>query len=70
MISQGFYDRKEEKVKAVTEIYNSLNIRQLAEQKMNTYFDKGLKDLEELNASAERKAPLIALTKQLIERES
>ena len=61
---------KEEKVKAVTEIYNSLNIRQLAEQKMNIYFDKGLEDLEELNASAERKAPLIALTKQLIERES
>ena len=29
---------KEEKVKAVTEIYNSLNIRQLAEQKMNALF--------------------------------
>ncbi len=61
---------KEEKVKAVTEIYNSLNIRQLAEKKMNAYFDKGLADLAKLNASAARKQPLIELTKQLIERES
>ncbi len=61
---------KAEKVKAVTEIYNSLNIRQLAEQKMNTYFDKGLEGLAKLNASAVRKAPLIEITKQLIERES
>ena len=61
---------KEEKVKAVTEIYNSLNIKQLAENKMNFYFDKGLKDLEKLNAPSERKQPLIELTKQLIERES
>ena len=61
---------KEEKVKAVTEIYNSLNIKQLAENKMNFYFDKGLKDLEKLNAPSERKQPLIALTRQLIERES
>ncbi|WP_435352772.1 polyprenyl synthetase family protein [Emticicia sp. SJ17W-69] len=61
---------KEEKVKAVTEIYNSLNIRELAEQKMNAYFDKGLVGLAQLNASAERKQPLIEITKQLIERES
>jgi geranylgeranyl diphosphate synthase type II len=61
---------KEEKVKAVRTIYDKLNIRQLAEQKMNAFFDKGLEDLEKLNASAERKQPLIELTKQLIERES
>ena len=60
----------DEKVKAVTEIYNLLNIRQLAEQKMNAYFDKGLEGLAQLNALTERKAPLIELTKQLIERES
>jgi geranylgeranyl diphosphate synthase type II len=61
---------KEEKVKAVRAIYDTLNIRQLAEQKMNAFFDKGLEDLEKLNASAKRKQPLIELTKQLIERES
>ena len=61
---------KEKKVKAVTEIYNSLNIRQLAESKMNEYFNKGLDGLENLNASADRKQPLIELTKQLIKRES
>jgi len=61
---------KDEKVKAVRAIYDALNIRQLAEQKMNAFFDKGLEDLEKLNASAARKQPLIELTKQLIERES
>jgi geranylgeranyl diphosphate synthase type II len=61
---------KEEKVKAVRAIYDKLNIRQLAEQKMNAFFDEGLKDLEKLNASTVRKQPLIELTKQLIERES
>jgi geranylgeranyl diphosphate synthase type II len=61
---------KDEKVKAVRAIYDKLNIRQLAEQKMNGFFNKGLEDLEKLNASAHRKQPLIELTKQLIERES
>jgi geranylgeranyl diphosphate synthase type II len=61
---------KDEKVKAVTEIYNLLNIKQLAEEKMNSFFDIGLEDLEKLNVSAQRKKPLIELIKQLIERES
>ncbi|AFK02615.1 Polyprenyl synthetase [Emticicia oligotrophica DSM 17448] len=61
---------KEVKVKAVTEIYNSLGIRALAEAQMNKYFNTGLADLEKLNAPIERKTPLIQLTKQLIERES
>ena len=34
------------------------------------YFDKGLEGLAKLKASAERKQPLIEITKQLIERES
>lgn len=61
---------KEEKVAAVTEIYNQLNIKALAEQKMNEFFDKGFDALHQLNAPAERKAPLEAFAKMLIERES
>ncbi|CAH0996583.1 (2E,6E)-farnesyl diphosphate synthase [Emticicia aquatica] len=61
---------KEEKVKAVRAIYDSLNIKHLAENKMNTYFNQGLEDLVKLNAPSDKKQPLIELTKQLIERES
>jgi geranylgeranyl diphosphate synthase, type II len=58
------------KVQAVTNIYNSLNIKQLAESEMNRYFDMGLKSLEKLNAPVERKQVMISFVKQLIERES
>lgn len=61
---------KEEKVAAVTEIYNQLNIKTLAEQKMNEFFDKGFDALHKLNAPTERKAPLETFAKMLIERES
>lgn len=61
---------KAEKVKAVTEIYNQLNIRELAEAKMNEYFEKGLKALETLHAPANRKQPLVEFAEMLIERES
>jgi geranylgeranyl diphosphate synthase type II len=38
-----------EKVKAVTELYNNLNIRQLTEQKMDQYFEKSYQTLENLS---------------------
>lgn len=61
---------KNEKVQAVRQIYDSLGIREQAEAKMNEYFDKGLADLEKLDAPLSRKKPLITLINQLIERES
>ncbi len=61
---------KNEKVQAVRHIYDSLGIREQAEAKMNEYFDKGLADLEKLDAPLSRKKPLITLINQLIERES
>lgn len=61
---------KNEKVEAVRNIYDSLGIREQAEAKMNVFFDTSLADLDKLNASFERKQSLVALIKQLIERES
>src|SRR6195952_3410101 len=61
---------KTKKVAAVTNIYNSLNIRALAEEKMNDFFKKGFEAFDKLAAPEERKKTLIAFAKQLIDRES
>jgi geranylgeranyl diphosphate synthase, type II len=58
-----------EKVKAVTEIYDSLGIKQLAETKINAYFDKGLRCLDALKVDEERKTELRAFAEMLIDRE-
>lgn len=58
-----------EKVKAVTSIYNTLGIKQLAEVKINTYFDKGLECLAKLKVEDERKTELKAFAEMLIDRE-
>ena len=59
-----------EKVKAVRDIYDALGVKELAQNKMNEYFDKGLEGLNRLEVSAESKQPLLDLTKMLIEREN
>jgi len=60
---------KEEKVKAVTDIYNLLNIKQLTEFKIEEYFSQGFEALEKLELSEDKKAPLRTFFKDLIERE-
>ncbi len=60
----------QEKVRAVTEIYNSLNIRNVTEVKMNGFFDKGLQCLENIAVPEARKQPLRNFVEQLIHRES
>lgn len=58
-----------EKVKAVTAIYDTLGIKQLAEAKINAYFDKGLECLAKLKVEEERKTELKAFAEMLIDRE-
>ena len=58
-----------EKVKAVTAIYNTLGIKQLAEAKINAYFDKGLECLAKLKVEDDRKTELKAFAEMLIDRE-
>ncbi|MEM7107426.1 MAG: polyprenyl synthetase family protein [Bacteroidota bacterium] len=58
------------KVKAVTDIYDSLEIKKLTEAKMNEYFSCGFSSLRKLEAAMPRKAMLKEFTEALIGRES
>ena len=60
---------KEEKVRAVTAIYDALGIRALTERKIDEYFSRGFDCLERLVADPTRKAPLLGFVRQLVERE-
>ncbi|KQS25371.1 polyprenyl synthetase family protein [Dyadobacter sp. Leaf189] len=67
-ISAAEFD-PEEKVGAVKAIYESLDIRKFTEEKINTYFEKGLANLRSLNVEESRKASLLQFVQQLVERE-
>ncbi|MEA5404072.1 polyprenyl synthetase family protein [Arcicella sp. DC2W] len=58
-----------EKVKAVTAIYDSLGIRQVATIKINTYFDKAFEALDSLKVDEDRKLMLRTFAETLIDRE-
>ncbi|PRY84579.1 polyprenyl synthetase family protein [Mongoliibacter ruber] len=61
---------KEEKVRAVTAIYDQLGIKSLTEQKMQEYFDKGFAQFESLHAPNKDAFRILQqLTKDLINRE-
>jgi geranylgeranyl diphosphate synthase type II len=60
----------EEKVKAVRAIYERLNIKQIAEAKMNEYFALGMYCLDKLEADASAKAALKQFIEQIINREN
>ena len=59
----------EKKVQKVKEIYEDLNIQQLAEKKMNDFFQSAFEQLEALNATKFNLIPLKAFTNTLIERD-
>ena len=67
-ISANTFD-PEEKVNAVRNIYDQLQIRTLTEEKIDQYFYLGFSNLEKLNVSDDRKKPLLQFVRQLIERE-
>jgi geranylgeranyl diphosphate synthase type II len=60
---------KQQKVKAVTQIYDSLGIPELTEKKVEDYFSKGFSFLDKIKSS-ENKDLLVAFTKDLIKRQS
>ncbi len=61
--------KKQEKVNAVKEIFDSLNIPSLTERKINQYFAKGFSHLEKLS-SPNGKEILKGFAENLIERQS
>jgi geranylgeranyl diphosphate synthase type II len=59
-----------DKVNEVMNIYNKLNIKEIAHSTMYSYFDKALADLSALNINSQKKEFLISYFKYLMERES
>ena len=60
----------QEKIKAVTEIYNKLNIRILCERKMDSLFSQALHSFELVNVVAEKKKILLNTVNLLMKRET
>lgn len=63
------FDRNE-KVKAVTELYNEIGIRKLCEQKIEEYYQESLVYLAKINLPEERKAELKAYAAEMMKRQS
>ncbi len=60
----------DEKIAAVTHIYNSIGVAQLAQEKIASYFQKAQTCLERVNLPSERKQELWKLALQLLNRQS
>ena len=63
------FDRNE-KVAAVTDIYNQIGIRQICEEKINYYFEESKKYLAKVSVADERKEILRQYTAEMMKRES
>lgn len=68
-ISKTEFDR-EEKVTAVTTLYNEVGIKSLCEEKIDSYYQEAINALNSINVSSDRKAELLSLAQQLMYRES
>lgn len=62
--------KREEKVPAVTRIYNELGIPEMAKQRINEYTQQALEHLDAVNVSTERKEELRKLAMQMLNRQS
>lgn len=60
---------KQEKITAVTELYNQIGIRKLCEEKINYYFAQSEKYLAKVNVSDERKKQLHQFTLKMMKRD-
>lgn len=59
----------EKKVQQVRALYDLLDVKNHSHQKMKTYFDKGMKHLQEINIPEENKINLYAFAEMLFQRE-
>lgn len=63
------YDTPQEKISAVTNLYNELGIDRLAQEKIESYFNLARKNIDELSLSAEQKIPLYDYLDEMLKRE-
>jgi geranylgeranyl diphosphate synthase, type II len=61
---------KQEKIESIKSIYDALRIPALAEKKIDHYFNKGFKNLEQADIPTPKKEALAAFAKDLIARQS
>lgn len=66
-ISAKTFDR-EEKVAAVTRLYDEIGIDRLAQKRINGYFEESRKYLDAVSVADERKAELVAYAQQMMKR--
>ena len=59
---------KELKIKAVTDIYDKLNIREIVREKIQDLNRKALNSLKQVSVSSDKKSELIKLAEELIKR--
>ena len=60
----------QEKIAAVTEIYNEIGINDLANEKIAAYFEEGMTYLDAVSAPEERKTEMVAYVKEMMRRVS
>jgi geranylgeranyl diphosphate synthase, type II len=60
----------EDKVQAITAVYDGLNIRKQTEQQIDFYFQRALHHLDAVQVPIEQKATIHSLALQLMERDS
>ena len=70
-LQQWMYQATEpqQKVEAITAIFDFLNVRKIAQEEMLKYYQRGIDFLKEIPANEEKKNNLIALVESLINRE-
>jgi geranylgeranyl diphosphate synthase type II len=61
---------KKKKIKAITSLYDALEIRKLTEVKINEYFNLAFQSLEKLSGSPEKKNILKSFARDLIARQT
>lgn len=62
--------KEEDKIKAVTKIYNTLNLKEISTKLIMDYYNKGIASLNKLNVSEDRKKELRCLAETLLHRDS
>ena len=67
-ISAAEFDR-EEKIAAVTRLYNEIGIDKLAQEKINFYFEQSRKYLAAVSVAEDRKAEITAYAQRMMKRE-
>ena len=64
------HDDTEEKIAAVTELYDKMGVRALCDEKIRFYFERAREILDKVNLPEERKEPLWEMAQSLLNRKS